>query len=188
MTDTIPPNPFGWIFPWPWLVFLNIHVLICTLLFCPMNSSYIGLCWLWADVLSSGHLLGRTSYTICRAQCKMKMWAVGSKIFWISKWQQQSMKPHTGPFWAASAQVVKALKPMVLRGFISSHFPFPVPWPGNSSEAVNWGGYRAFLLCVPSLRNHCCPFFVSCSVLENVVSCIFLGFLGCFREEKFISC
>lgn len=28
MTATIPLNPFGWIFPWPWVVFLNIHVLL----------------------------------------------------------------------------------------------------------------------------------------------------------------
>lgn len=48
VTDTIPPNPFGWTFPWSWLVFLNIHVLICMPLFCSMNFSFIGLCWLFS--------------------------------------------------------------------------------------------------------------------------------------------
>lgn len=85
-----------------------------------------------------------TSYTICRAQCKMKMWGFLFKCIKNSKTARQSIKPSMGPFWA-HVQVAHPWS-QACRCFKLSTSPFCLPLESSFMPLAPNTWQKVFLL------------------------------------------
>lgn len=56
------------------------------------------------SIFHKGSVVGVTAYIIWSALSKMKVWGpLLKKLLWLSRWQQQSIKPSSGHFWTQDA-------------------------------------------------------------------------------------